>query len=273
MSKAYLNVGCGNRYLKGWTNIDFRSSDKSVISHNLLTGLPFEERAFELVYHSHVLEHFDKKQGAYLIRECFRVLQSGGIIRIAVPDLSKIAAQYLSAKQRYEELPNQDNLDNYRWAHIVMIDQMVRKNSGGEMLQYLKSDPNNLAFVAKTNGSEMLDIIQMLKKQKHTEWPNGLLAQVKRIVGKIKRQLIYAIEPKLKGQMDVVVCRSSGEVHQWMYDEVSLRVLMEETGFNEIRKVEATESAVPAWSSFNLDTEVSGELYKPESLFMEARKV
>jgi predicted SAM-dependent methyltransferase len=61
----YLNLGCGSHYSTAteWTNLDFTSLDNNVIAHNLLTGIPFEDNSFDLVYHSHVLEHFSKEDG------------------------------------------------------------------------------------------------------------------------------------------------------------------------------------------------------------------
>ena len=76
----YLNLGCGSSFLtmSEWTNLDFTSSGESVIAHNLLNGIPYSDNYFDLVYHSHVLEHFSKDDGEAFIAECFRVLKPGG---------------------------------------------------------------------------------------------------------------------------------------------------------------------------------------------------
>ena len=66
--------------------------------------------------------------------------------------------------------------------------------------------------------------------------------------------------------------RQQGEVHQWMYDRLSLQRLLEQCGFIDIVQRNASESYLPDWSSFNLDTEQDGSIYKPDSLFMEAIK-
>ena len=65
----YLNLGCGSHYSTAteWTNLDFTSLDNNVIAHNLLIGIPFEDNSFDLVYHSHVLEHFSKEDGETFI--------------------------------------------------------------------------------------------------------------------------------------------------------------------------------------------------------------
>ena len=66
--------------------------------------------------------------------------------------------------------------------------------------------------------------------------------------------------------------RQGGEVHQWMYDRYSLSVLLEKSGFGRILRRTATESYIPEWARFNLDTEPDGTVYKPDSLFMEGIK-
>ncbi|OKH17249.1 hypothetical protein [[Limnothrix rosea] IAM M-220] len=66
--------------------------------------------------------------------------------------------------------------------------------------------------------------------------------------------------------------RQSGEVHQWMYDRYSLERLLEECGFVEVKQCAAHESRISNWTSFNLDTEPDGAIYKPDSLYMEATK-
>jgi len=66
MKHNYLNLGCGNRFHNQWHNIDFISNNSHVKQHNLLKGIPFQSNFFDVVYHSHVLEHFSKKDGEIL---------------------------------------------------------------------------------------------------------------------------------------------------------------------------------------------------------------
>ena len=66
--------------------------------------------------------------------------------------------------------------------------------------------------------------------------------------------------------------RQSGEVHQWMYDEMSLGELLRSTGFEGIKRRTAVESYITGWRDLGLDADIGGLVYKPDSLFMEAKK-
>jgi predicted SAM-dependent methyltransferase len=61
-------------------------------------GLPFRDGEAAVVYASHVLEHLTRRQAHNLVRESFRVLKPGGVVRIVVPDLERLAHLYLQER-------------------------------------------------------------------------------------------------------------------------------------------------------------------------------
>lgn len=155
MTKRYLNLGCGMRFCPDWENVDFGSTGPSVKDHNLLQGIPFPDASFEIVYHSHVLEHFARKQGLAFLHECHRVLMPDGVIRIAVPDLGCIARLYLEA---LEKASNEEPgwTEKHEWMVIEMYDQTVREFSGGEMMKFANNaSPRQLAFIKARVGGEL----------------------------------------------------------------------------------------------------------------------
>jgi hypothetical protein len=66
--------------------------------------------------------------------------------------------------------------------------------------------------------------------------------------------------------------RLGGEIHLWMYDRFSLSRLLMQSGFENPVQRTPFESAIEEWKRYNLDTEPDGTVYKPDSLYMEARK-
>jgi predicted SAM-dependent methyltransferase len=271
----YLNLGCGSTHHPAWTNVDFVSTGPNVMAHNLLSGIPFNNETFEVVYHSHVLEHIPKAKAKGFILECHRVLKKGGTIRIAIPDLERIALNYL--KYLNESLEGKAGAQQkYEWTLLEMYDQVVRNSSGGEMVEYIKDlSKNNDDFLLERNGKEVKLIMDNLRqKEESHEEKSGKQSSppfFSNFKSRVKNKLIRML---LKEDYEVLnqgLFRSHGEIHQWMYDRYSLKVLLESAGFKNVKVISAFVSAVPDWSSFELDGS-NGMVRKPDSLFVEATK-
>ncbi|MFA6888333.1 MAG: class I SAM-dependent methyltransferase [Candidatus Woesearchaeota archaeon] len=82
MSK--LNLGCGEKILKGYVNIDIIPLQGVNIVHDLnKTPYPFKDNEFEEVYVDNVLEHLDNM--SKIIKEIYRILKPNGKAIIKVP--------------------------------------------------------------------------------------------------------------------------------------------------------------------------------------------
>src|SRR5437588_359010 len=118
----YLNIGCGVRLHPGWINLDREARGRDILVHDLLRPLPFPENSFDVVYHSHTLEHFDAEQGFRLMQECHRVLAPKGVVRVVVPDLENIARAYLAALDEAARCDVPLSGANHEWMVIEMTD-------------------------------------------------------------------------------------------------------------------------------------------------------
>lgn len=264
-----LNLGCGTRYHSNWVNLDFVASSPEVIKHDINKGIPFPDASFDVVYHSHVLEHFDKLSGYRFMQDCYRVLRPQGFLRVVVPDLEQIARIYLSALEK--SLAGDANWQkNYDWMLLEMLDQGCRNQSGGQMLTALRqADSESLPFIIQRIGIEAENIIATLKTQQIQDSPKfDLRHRLWQL-----RELLYKLILRNEYQaLQIGRLRQSGEIHYQMYDRYSLAKLFCDLGFINIQQQEAVQSQIPDWASFNLDTEPDGRVYKPDSLFMEAQK-
>ncbi|MBQ0841260.1 MAG: methyltransferase domain-containing protein, partial [Gammaproteobacteria bacterium] len=74
-----LNLGCGTRVHPKWVNINFTSTATNVIASNLLEGIPFSDKSFDIIYHSHLLEHFSKSDAFKFLQESIDVAVNLGI--------------------------------------------------------------------------------------------------------------------------------------------------------------------------------------------------
>ncbi|MGH2915334.1 MAG: class I SAM-dependent methyltransferase [Solirubrobacteraceae bacterium] len=67
---------------------------RSVRYLDLTRRFRFADDTFECVYASHVLEHLHPDAAERCLAEARRVLVPGGILRLAVPDLDRVVAEY-----------------------------------------------------------------------------------------------------------------------------------------------------------------------------------
>lgn len=268
-----LNLGCGRRFHPDWVNVDFVSTSADVMAYDLRRGIPFDESRFDVVYHSHVLEHFSEPAGLQFLQECHRVTKPGGLIRVAVPDLERIAKTYLGTLQ--EALSGStEAAQNYRWMKLELLDQLARGESGGEMRKYLE-DPGipNAEFVLERLGTEARGLID--RDQVPAERAVQKVAPRpprKSIWQRIRERVVRVLLGPEYAALQLGRFRLGGEVHLWMYDRYSLGAALQEAGYVEPVMRAAGKSLHPNWAQFELDTERDGTTYKPDSLFMEARK-
>lgn len=276
-----LNLGCGNCYHSDWINIDLQSNDPQVISHDLRKGIPFSEENFDVVYHSNIIEHFRRNDALAFMKECFRVLKPGGILRVATPDLEQICQIYLETLNSLKEGDMSRDSD-YEWILLEMYDQTVREKSGGHMLTYLRQNPiPNEEFVLERIGEEGRGILRSLRGLQKEKTKLRLQINSHRLIQLTSHYFntfrIRVFAPLIMGSQGSLASkigyfRLSGEVHQWMYDSYSLGKLIKNAGFINPTKKTALDSQIPEWNRFHLDTLQDGTVRKPDSFYMEAIK-
>ncbi len=269
----YLNVGCGAKFHPSWANVDMESSSPHVQVHNLLKGFPYKDAQFEVIYHSQVLEHIPKENAESFLRECWRVLKPGGILRVVVPDLEGIAREYL----RLVEANSAGSTDmlraDYDWIMLELYDQTVRHWSGGHMETFLVQPRIiNRNYVLQRTGRTGALSMQMEGRRRPKDIGTFLSklrrVTLKRLVSRgsgLVRRLFSTKAAKLG------TFRMSGEIHMWMYDRFSLSQLLMKAGFEACEIMDPYRSAIPDWSVYELDVK-EGMAYDPTSLFIEARK-
>jgi predicted SAM-dependent methyltransferase len=92
-----LQLGSGGNPLPGWLNTDLDPSGEMVLL-DIRQPFPFDNESFAYVYSEHSIEHVSYRHGVHCFKECFRVLQAGGKIRIATPNLAFLVALYNQEK-------------------------------------------------------------------------------------------------------------------------------------------------------------------------------
>jgi predicted SAM-dependent methyltransferase len=96
-----LNLGCGDRKLHGFVNVDARSdTNPDVVCDVTLINEKFKN--VDLIYACHVLEHFPSKPFEYqkrtwqqVLDNWYSTLKEGGVLRLSVPDIKAACEYYL----------------------------------------------------------------------------------------------------------------------------------------------------------------------------------
>jgi len=272
-----LNIGCGAHFHPAWTNIDRVSSSPEVLACDITKGLPFPIGCFDVVYHSHIIEHLSHQDALILIKECHRVLKVGGTIRVATPDLESMARAYLDRLEDAKQHVPGGKEDHY-WMTLELFDQMVRSFPGGEMGRFLRRpDLMNKSFIISRIGQEAKQFWEgndstVRRSFRHKMSFQKFSSLARRAWLEILATFVFLGAGKsVRNAFHEGVFRSSGEIHRWLYDHVSMEQLLEAAGFISISVKAADESSIPDFNSYHLDV-VNGSVRKPDSLFMEAIK-
>lgn len=79
-----IQFGCGSNLLPGWLNFD--------VDADLRKPLKFQDDSAAFVFLEHVIEHVTPQQAWNFFEECHRILCPGGVLRVAFPDIVRIAS-------------------------------------------------------------------------------------------------------------------------------------------------------------------------------------
>jgi predicted SAM-dependent methyltransferase len=126
LSFVRVNVGCGSSPTPGWVNLDnspsvrlaawpllaralqllhvldplhiavARQAREKGVQWADATRLPLQDSSVDTVYSCHMLEHLSTAKARAFLAEARRVIRPGGVVRLAVPDLRRLATEYLA---------------------------------------------------------------------------------------------------------------------------------------------------------------------------------
>tara|TARA_R110000823_G_scaffold303100_1_gene424411 strand:- start:1295 stop:1864 length:570 start_codon:yes stop_codon:yes gene_type:complete len=96
-----LNLGCGNRKMHGFINVDAREDVKPDFVADV-TKINEQFNGVDLIYACHVLEHFPLKPSTFqptpykeVLKNWFSTLKDGGVLRLAIPDIDAACRYYV----------------------------------------------------------------------------------------------------------------------------------------------------------------------------------
>lgn len=81
-----LNIGCGEHIKEGWLNVDLLPR-KGAYYLDAAQPFPFADESFRYVFSEHLFEHLSYEGGKNMLREVYRILRPGGVLRLAMPTM------------------------------------------------------------------------------------------------------------------------------------------------------------------------------------------
>jgi predicted SAM-dependent methyltransferase len=103
-----LNWGCGSWAEPGWINSDISESPGVDIVCDIREGLPLEDESIEYAVSIHALPEIPYPQLLPTLQELRRVLEPGGILRLALPDIEKGFEAYRNGDRDYFLVPDDE---------------------------------------------------------------------------------------------------------------------------------------------------------------------
>ena len=274
--------------LKEWTNLKFSllpyPPGRPIVHHDVRQRLPFADDTFDSVYALHIIEHLTPEEAKRFLSEVRRVLRDDGIFRISTPDLESAVRAYLQRLEEYIREPTERNLVKYDWAVLELLDQMVRDQSGGLMVETIKCEHYDADYAHERYGDVFDEFYRpSLPRNKalaraqprQTLWErlsSKSPADIPRAIYWKLQDIVYGWLQKWKSHQLGGDPRKTRESNLWTYDRLSLRLLLAEQGFTNFSVKNHAESDIIGWERYNLDQSTFGDHAIEPSVYVEARK-
>jgi predicted SAM-dependent methyltransferase len=93
-----LHLGCGNKHIEGYVNIDIRYLPGVDEVNNVGRLRNYKNNSVDIIYASHILEHFGRWEYQSVLKRWYDLLKNGGTLRLGVPDFGAIVEYYNKTK-------------------------------------------------------------------------------------------------------------------------------------------------------------------------------
>jgi predicted SAM-dependent methyltransferase len=143
-----LNLGCGANTKPGWVNVDL--SPEADLRLDLRRPLPFADGSVAVIYSEHFFEHLTYPDEALrFLEEARRVLESGGLFSVGVPDAEVVVRAYCEEDKEYFQWAREHW--HPEWADTPMhsLNYLFHDHRGAHKHVY---DAETLALVLERTG-------------------------------------------------------------------------------------------------------------------------
>ncbi len=212
------------------------SSTYLFIEHDARYPYPFTDETFQWISSEHFIEHITPFQAVQWLKECFRLLKRGGVLRISTPDLELYMKGYLQWRNSF--------LLNHNKNVMEIFSQILKR--GGIADHYVQDDL--LAWMSAANPSASQEELQAMFQ--NSSDPSLIL----KCMQHNSTRPAFMINQAFRFWQ-----------HQWIYDFDELKFAAEKAGFNS-KYMKKSSFGKGEIGQFDLPYR------KDESLYVEIKK-
>lgn len=125
-----LHLGCKDVRIPRMIGVDINRDAKGAdIVADVSTLANFDSGSVDMIYASHILEHFGRHEYLSVLGAWSRVLRRDGLLRISVPDFGAVVAEYLAnGIDKLTGLLHGGQRDEYDYHKIIFDEAMLTRD-------------------------------------------------------------------------------------------------------------------------------------------------
>lgn len=139
-----INIAPGKYGKEGWINLDCAKNENIMGIFDLRKNIPLPDLTAEMIFCEHFLVHLDfYEEAPFFLKECYRVLIEGGVIRLIVPNTVAYMRAYFN-EGGLEVMTHLRNTEKYS-TKMEIINRVFRQG-GQHKFAY---DAETLLYILK----------------------------------------------------------------------------------------------------------------------------
>ena len=162
MGKENIQLGCGDKPLNNFLNIDFYNKRHADELIDLNQPLPYQSETFDLIFSDNVFEHIQNL--LQLIKECHRILKKGGHLIVKTP--------YFKSKHAFVD-PTHTNFFT-----IQSMDYYVKDTYSYKEYRFFEDCFDELNIFLDHDNNLLKKTVEFLALRRPTFFENSLLSNI-----------------------------------------------------------------------------------------------
>jgi SAM-dependent methyltransferase len=114
-----LHWGCGSITPPDWINSDIVSGPGVQVCGDIRQGLPLENGSLDYIVSQHGLQDLGIYEQVDALRELWRLLKPGGVLRLGLPDLDLAIAAYQRGNREYFLVQDWESISGNFVSHVL----------------------------------------------------------------------------------------------------------------------------------------------------------